>query len=182
VYADAGSYEARLTVTDDEGCSTTVIYTGQTTSCNGSARAQQTHAVHFDPPPQGVDPPPAVPSDPPPTIAGLRVKPTSFAASGQPTALTKRGARIVLRLSEDAKVRFRIRRAPARTGAGTATEPHVFKRRLATGRNSVPFTGTLGKRTFKPGRYRVIARARDSAKQPSQRKRARFTIKRQPST
>jgi hypothetical protein len=42
----------------------------------------------------------------------------------------------------------------------------------------VPFTGTLGRRTFKPGRYQVIARARDSAKQPSERVRAKFKIKR----
>ena len=47
VYAQPGNYEVALTVTDDEGCSTQVIFTGQTVDCNGSgaARSQQTVVV-----------------------------------------------------------------------------------------------------------------------------------------
>jgi hypothetical protein len=46
-YAAPGSYVATLTVTDDEGCSTRFVFTGQTASCNGgpSARAQRTITV-----------------------------------------------------------------------------------------------------------------------------------------
>ncbi len=39
VYAQPGTYTATVTVTDSEGCSTTVIFTGQTADCNGSAAA-----------------------------------------------------------------------------------------------------------------------------------------------
>ena len=44
-YANRGSYEATLTVTDNEGCSTEIIFTGQTASCAGSALARETKAV-----------------------------------------------------------------------------------------------------------------------------------------
>ncbi len=44
-YVRAGTYNATLTLTDNEGCSTTIVYTGQTTSCNGSAVAEQTKTV-----------------------------------------------------------------------------------------------------------------------------------------
>jgi DNA-binding beta-propeller fold protein YncE len=51
-YAAPGSYVATLTVTDDEGCSTRFVFTGQTASCNGgpSARAQRTITVAAAPP------------------------------------------------------------------------------------------------------------------------------------
>lgn len=38
-YAQVGTYTVRLTVADDQGCSTQLIYTGQTASCNGKASA-----------------------------------------------------------------------------------------------------------------------------------------------
>jgi hypothetical protein len=44
-YAAPGSYTVTLTVTDQAGCSTTVVFTGQTASCNGSAKARTTQAV-----------------------------------------------------------------------------------------------------------------------------------------
>ena len=44
-FSALGSYQARLTVTDDEGCSTELIFTGQTAYCNGSEMATQTKTV-----------------------------------------------------------------------------------------------------------------------------------------
>jgi 6-phosphogluconolactonase (cycloisomerase 2 family) len=41
-YATAGPYTVALTVTDSAGCSTQPIFTGQTSSCNGSSSAEQT--------------------------------------------------------------------------------------------------------------------------------------------
>jgi hypothetical protein len=40
-----GTYQAKLTVTDNEGCSTSVVFTGQTAFCNGLASASQTQTV-----------------------------------------------------------------------------------------------------------------------------------------
>jgi DNA-binding beta-propeller fold protein YncE len=45
VYSAAGSYTVSLTVTDTVGCSTQVIFTGQTASCNGSSAAQTSTTV-----------------------------------------------------------------------------------------------------------------------------------------
>jgi PKD domain/Lactonase, 7-bladed beta-propeller len=44
-YAKPGTYEVSVTATDGEGCSTALVFTGQTASCNGSASASQAQAV-----------------------------------------------------------------------------------------------------------------------------------------
>ncbi|HVC08256.1 MAG TPA: PKD domain-containing protein [Solirubrobacterales bacterium] len=44
-YAQPGTYTATLTLTDNEGCSTTLVYSGQTASCNGSAVARATATI-----------------------------------------------------------------------------------------------------------------------------------------
>ncbi len=45
IYRHPGFYKATLTLTDDEGCSTSLVFTGRTASCNGSPVATQTQAV-----------------------------------------------------------------------------------------------------------------------------------------
>lgn len=44
-YGKVGTYTATVTTTDDEGCSTAVVHTGQTAHCNGSASAVATKQV-----------------------------------------------------------------------------------------------------------------------------------------
>jgi YVTN family beta-propeller protein len=46
-YKKAGTYTAALSVTDNEGCSVALVFTGRTAYCNGSAAASQ--AVKFKP-------------------------------------------------------------------------------------------------------------------------------------
>jgi 6-phosphogluconolactonase (cycloisomerase 2 family) len=45
VYAPAGTYTARLTVTDDQGCSTAQVFNGLTALCNGIGAAMTTRMV-----------------------------------------------------------------------------------------------------------------------------------------
>ncbi|WP_162605604.1 beta-propeller fold lactonase family protein [Jiangella ureilytica] len=45
VYRTSGVHHARVTLTDNEGCSTTDVFTGQTFLCHGTAAARATHAV-----------------------------------------------------------------------------------------------------------------------------------------
>jgi hypothetical protein len=44
-YKKPGKYKATLTVTDNEGCSVALIYTGKTASCHGSPAAALTRSV-----------------------------------------------------------------------------------------------------------------------------------------
>ncbi len=44
-FAKPGRYSVTLTVVDNEGCSTSQIFTGHTASCNGSSSATQTLSV-----------------------------------------------------------------------------------------------------------------------------------------
>jgi YVTN family beta-propeller protein len=44
-YKRPGTYMATVVVTDDEGCSTSSVFTGQTASCNGSAAASVTQSI-----------------------------------------------------------------------------------------------------------------------------------------
>jgi YVTN family beta-propeller protein len=48
-YTKPGAYTATLALTDNEGCSTRFVFTGQTASCNGSAVAAASQAVGIPP-------------------------------------------------------------------------------------------------------------------------------------
>jgi DNA-binding beta-propeller fold protein YncE len=68
-YASAGNYTVTLTVTDDGGCSTAFVFTGQTAACNGSAAAVTRRMIAVAPAP---------PRPPPPVV-------TKLAMLGPPT-------------------------------------------------------------------------------------------------
>jgi DNA-binding beta-propeller fold protein YncE/PKD repeat protein len=63
VYAQPGSYTIRLTVIDDEGCSTSSTYTGQALSCFGSPYATSTQELNVIPAPDTAAPDPACAHD-----------------------------------------------------------------------------------------------------------------------
>ncbi|HEY2053846.1 MAG TPA: PKD domain-containing protein [Solirubrobacterales bacterium] len=70
-YAAAGTYQATLTLTDDEGCSTALLFTGQTAFCNGSALATATETVTVAAP---AGPPTGGPVEPVAPARQLRVR------------------------------------------------------------------------------------------------------------
>jgi len=73
-YAAAGTYTVTLTVTDNAGCSTAFVYTGQTASCVGTPAAAMTRTVTV--PPAGSPPPPPSPPPPAPPHAAFTFSPS----------------------------------------------------------------------------------------------------------
>lgn len=74
-YAVSGTYAVTLTVTDDEDCKTSGVFTGLTMSCNGSAVAQTTRSVAVSaatPPAQLASPPAQLASPQAPSLKDTR--------------------------------------------------------------------------------------------------------------
>ncbi|MBS1895756.1 MAG: beta-propeller fold lactonase family protein [Actinobacteria bacterium] len=69
-YGAPGTYRVTVTETDDEGCSTTFIFTGQTAMCDGSPVAQASHdvVVPASASPAPVETKPASPDKKPPAL------------------------------------------------------------------------------------------------------------------
>ncbi len=70
-YGAPGTYAARLTVSDSEGCSTTFVFTGQTALCNGSGRASIVEPVTVASPGSTS---PAAARTPAPIVSQLRAR------------------------------------------------------------------------------------------------------------
>ena len=54
----------------------------------------------------------------------------------------------------------------------------VLRRSAVAGANRVRFSGRIGRRALRPGRHRIVARARDAAGRTSAPRRVRFRIAR----
>ena len=109
-----------------------------------------------------------------PAISRLRLSPAMFrpARSG-PALAALVGTRISIRLSEAATVTMRVRRLLR--GRSVRLRGRVA-RKLPAGTSRLRFRGRLGGRTLRPGRYELVARARDTAGNRSARRRATFVI------
>ena len=184
VYASPGRYTARLTVSDEIGCSTATVFTGRTASCAGDARAASTTTVAVSPAR--------------PRLRARRMTPATFAAASRGASISVRrrrhvGTRIVYRDSAAAmstltfaSVRAGTRRgrrcvAPSRGRHGHPRRCTRFVRvgsvRHAdrAGMSTLRFSGRLRGRRLRPGRYRltVVARNAGGASRPV---RARFRV------
>jgi hypothetical protein len=130
-----------------------------------------------------------------PAITRLGLSPTAFrAAPSGPAIAALVGARLSLALSEAATVTFRVARPAAgrqvaghcrRPTARNADRPRCSRwtplrgrtvRSLPAGRNAVRYRGRLAGRALRPGRYRLLARARDAADNLSRQRRTTFVV------
>jgi hypothetical protein len=111
-----------------------------------------------------------------PAIAFLRLDPTRFRAarSGRAMIASLVGTRVAIRLSEAATVTFRVVRI--RPDGSRVRLRGKIVRELAKGTTHLRYRGRLNGHRLKPGRYRLVARARDAAGNLSAARRAKFRI------
>lgn len=164
VYAQAGVYQATLSVADPAGCAAQQIYNGQSTVCPGGTATTT-----------------AVSVDTPPVISKLKATPKKFRAKPKGKAKGKFGTSFRYRVSEAATVRFKIeRRKPGRL-LGKKCKPQtkknkkghkkcaIFKRRgsrkqaAKAGANKLRWNGRLKGKPLPAGSYRATAVATDGA-------------------
>jgi YVTN family beta-propeller protein len=170
-YALPGNYTVSLVVVDQASCGETLVYTGQTASCNGSAKARAAHTVTV----------PAV------AVATETISPFAFRAalSGPSARAAKKrpyGAKVTYTLNGNASVRFRVKQSRPGRLVGTAGNTRCvrptrkngkkhrctrlvtlrgsFARAGGTGENRFRFTGRLRGKRLAPGSYRLVATPR----------------------
>jgi hypothetical protein len=106
-------------------------------------------------------------------VSSFRTLRTRFTVGSARTAISARvahGTSFNYVLSEPAKVVLQIKRVGAKRAIGKLT------RSAKSGRNTVKFSGRIGSRPLKPGRYRAVITATDAAGNHSAAKRVRFRV------
>ena len=177
-YAKPGSYPITLTVTDQAGCALSIVYTGQTTSCNGSGKARVMHTITV---PAATVTIPLLPA-----VGTERISPSAFPAylAGPSALAAKRrkrtyGAKVTYTLNVAASVRFTVQlrsigRKVTHAKKATCERPTKhnrkqhrciryitvkgsFTRAGLTGSNTFRFSGRLNGKRLTRGEYRLIA-------------------------
>ena len=156
----------------------------------------QSGAALGDAPPRGGEAGGSAADTQAPLIASFRATPTRFALARVATpaaARVPRGTRFRYALSEQAQVTVKLQRAlPGRRAGGRCVRPTprlrkarrctryvsvgTLRRSGAKGANIIRFTGRIGKRALRPGAYRAVISATDTAANRSAPHRARLRI------
>ncbi len=174
VYNQPGTYTATLTATDQAGCATALVYTGQTALCSGSSKAITTRTITVpaakSPTTSSLPPTPVAPHAAP-ALSGLRVSPghASLAgrkANGKCVKPTSRNAgRPRCTRSIELEISYRLSAPDAITGTltlkiagrdvngrcvktGNRNKRHPSCTRLVTMPGSISRTGKAGANTF----------------------------------
>jgi hypothetical protein len=108
-----------------------------------------------------------------PLLSKVALSSTTFraASSGASISAAKTGTKVSFTLSEPSSVRFSVKR----TGKGPKPKGS-FKVAGKKGANSFTFRGRIGGKKLTPGRYQLIAKATDRAKNASLSRRVAFEI------
>jgi hypothetical protein len=125
-----------------------------------------------DPP---VDQPPVVDPTPP----GAEVKPpvlSRVSLSNKRFRVRKAATAFRFKLSKDARVRISIARTTKVKGKVKRRAAGKLSRAGKKGKNRIAFTGRVGKRALKPGRYVAVVRATDAGGRVSKKRTVKFTI------
>ncbi|HEX6712093.1 MAG TPA: hypothetical protein VF066_01865 [Thermoleophilaceae bacterium] len=152
------------------------------------------------PTPQPVPVPAGATVDPAPVLSAFSLSARTFRVGPKATAISAAtklpvGTTMRYKASEPVTMTFTFsRRLPGRLKGKRCVKPTkaLRKRRACTrlvgagkltrksktGTGSVKFSGRIGRKALKPGRYQVTARATDSAGKKSAKRTVRFTVKR----
>jgi hypothetical protein len=110
-----------------------------------------------------------------PAITRLGLSPAAFhAAPSGPALAAAIGTRVSMTLSEPATVTFRVVRL-TRSTRWTLLRGRIV-RALPAGPNGLRYRGRIAGRTLRPGRYRLLVRARDTAGNLSSQRRTAFVV------
>jgi hypothetical protein len=111
-----------------------------------------------------------------PAITRLGLSPPAFrAARSGPALAAAIGARVLITLSEPATVTFRVSRYVAGRQRWALLRGRIMRSLLA-GPIALRFRGRIAGRTLRPGRYRLLVRARDAAGNLSSQRRTTFVV------
>jgi hypothetical protein len=115
-----------------------------------------------------------------PVVLSFSATRTAFTVARGSTPVAARasgGTRLRYVLSERARVTVAIQRAVRRGGHARFRTVGSLKRGGAQGANTIRFTGRIGRRALRPGRYRAVMRATDAAGNRSQPRTVGLRIK-----
>jgi len=175
-YYKAGVYSVRLKLFDRNGCSTELIYNGQSTVCPGGSTPVATATV-----------------DTLPVLGKLKVAPKTFRAKPKGKAKGKFGATFKYTVNESATVRFKIERKKPGRLVGRKCKPRTAKnadkktcplfkgvgsrsQKAKAGANKLKWNGRLKGKPLPPGSYRATVVATDKAGGRSAPKTVGFRI------
>jgi hypothetical protein len=119
----------------------------------------------------GITPPPV--DSQAPLVSSIRLTHSVFAVGRARTAVSARVARgttLAYRLSEPARLTVRIVNARSGRSAGR------LARNAKSGANLLRFSGRIGSRALRPGRYRALVTATDAAGNKSPTRAVRFRV------